>query len=135
LGIGALIALALAVGGLWLTTLGDVADERGDLFDLEAQGVTPGELRAQLRLRAAILTLLGLVGGLVLGLVLASEVVRLIQVSASGVPPVPPLVRQVGWGSVGVGFVFLALVAAALVEFTVRRAFREDSPSRSGELE
>jgi len=134
LGVGALVALALAVAGLWLTVVGDVEDERGDLYDLEAQGVTPGELRGQLRLRAAILALLGLAGGVVLGLVLSSEVVRLIQVSAVGEAPVPPLLRHVGWTSVGLGLIVLVLACIALIEVTVRRAFREDSPRRYGEL-
>jgi hypothetical protein len=132
---GALVALALAVAGLWLTVLGDVEDEGGDLYDLETQGVSPGELRGQLRLRATILTALGIGGGLLLGLILSSEVVRLIQVSASGAAPVPPLVRQVGWGTAAVGLLVLIVLGAALVEGTVRHAFREDTPRRSGEIE
>jgi hypothetical protein len=122
---GALIALALAVCGLWLIVHGDAEDERGELYDLEAQGATPGDLRRQLRLRAAILGALGVAGGLVLGLILSSEVVRLVQVSASGAVPVPPLVREVGWGSAGLGLGVLGLLGAALVETTVRRAFHQ----------
>jgi hypothetical protein len=132
---GALVALALAVAGLWLTVLGDVEDEGGDLYDLETQGVSPGELRGQLRLRATILTALGIGGGLLLGLILSSEVVRLIQVSASGAAPVPPLVRQVGWGTAAVGLLVLTVLGAVLVEGTIRHAFREDTPRRSGEVE
>jgi hypothetical protein len=133
LGAGALVALALAVAGLWLTVLGDVADERGDLYDLEAQGVTPAELRGQLRLRAAILAVLGLAGGIVLGAVLSTEVVRLLRVSATGAAPLPPLARQTGWLDAGLALLAAALLCAALVELTVRRAFAEPVPSRAGE--
>jgi hypothetical protein len=132
---GALVALGLAVCGIWLTLLGDVADERGELYDLEAQGVTPAELRGQLRLRIGILAVLGVVGGIALGLVLASEVVRLLQVTAAGAVPIPPLVREEGWGAALLALLAFALVGAALVETTVRRAFREAAPSRSGEVE
>jgi hypothetical protein len=135
LGIGALVALGLAVCSLWLTQLGDVADERGDLYDLEAQGATPADLRGQLRRRIAILAALGVVGGVVLGLVLANEVVRLLQVSVSGAAPVPPLVREVGWLPSGVALAVAGVVAACLSEVTVRRAFRESAPTVSGEIE
>lgn len=134
LGAGALVALGLGVCAIWLTLLGDVADERGELYDLEAQGVTPAELRSQLRLRVAVLATLGIAGGIALGLVLAGEVVRLLQVTASGGVPVPPLVREVGWGTALLALGAFALVGAALVEATVRRTFRESAPRRSGEV-
>jgi len=132
---GAVVALALAVAGLWLTVIGDVEDEAGDLYDLEAQGATPGELRGQLRLRAAILAALGMAGGLLLGVILSREVVRLVQVSASGDAPVPPLAGRMGWMTVGIAFMVVTVAGAILVERTVRRAFREDTPRRSGEVE
>ena len=132
---GAVVALALAVAGLWLTVIGDVEDEAGDLYDLEAQGATPGELRGQLRLRAAILAALGMAGGLLLGVILSREVVRLVQVSASGDAPVPPLAGRMGWVTVGIAFMVVTVAGAILVERTVRRAFREDTPRRSGEVE
>ena len=131
---GALVALGLGVCAIWLTLLGDVADERGELYDLEAQGMTPAELRNQLRLRVAILAALGVAGGVVLGLVLASEVVRLLQVTASGAVPVPPLAREVGWGSALLALAAFALVGAGLVEATVWRTFRETAPRRRGEV-
>ena len=129
LGVGALVALLLAVCGLWLTLLGDVADERGDLYDLETQGATPRDLRTQLRLRALVLGACGVGGGVVLGVVLSREVVRLLQVSAAGETPVPPLVSEPGWLFSGVGLAALVVGAALLVELTVRRAFRESTPS------
>jgi hypothetical protein len=132
---GALVALALAVCGIWLTVIGDVADERGELYDLETQGMTPAELRSQLRLQVAILAALGVAGGVGLGLVLSSEVVRLLQVTASGTAPIPPLLRQVGWSSAALALVASAVLGAALVEATVRGAFRQPVPTRAGEVE
>jgi hypothetical protein len=132
LGVGALVGLALAVCGLWLTLVGDLTDERGELYDLETQGVTPRELRAQLRLRALVLALAGLVGGVALGVVLTRAVVRLLQVSAVGEQPIPPLVSRTGWVSSGLGVVGLVAATALLVELTVRRAFRQSIPAPGG---
>jgi hypothetical protein len=134
LGAGALLALVLAVGGLWLTVLGEVSDEQGELYDLETQGATPGQLRGQLRLRAAILAVLGVVGGVVLGVILTREVVRLVSVSASGAAPVPPLAGSPGWTAAGAGLLALVVAGAILVEVTVRRAFRGSSAHRLGEV-
>src|SRR5439155_16699510 len=49
----ALVALGLALVGLLLGVVADVRDERGELFDLEAQGPQPSTLRTHLRLRSA----------------------------------------------------------------------------------
>jgi FtsX-like permease family len=130
--VGALVALVLAVWGLWLTLLGDIADERGELYDLEAQGASPADLRNQLRLRVAVLATLGLAGGAVLGFVLTREIVRLLQVSASGEAPIPPLVSETGWAVAAAGLVALVVAVGVLVELTVRRAFRESSPATAG---
>src|SRR6185312_6393293 len=50
----ALVALGLALVGLLLGVVGDRRDERGELFDLEAQGASPATIRTHLRLRALI---------------------------------------------------------------------------------
>ncbi len=42
LGAAGLVALLLAAIGVWVTLVSDARDERGELFDLEAQGVPPG---------------------------------------------------------------------------------------------
>ena len=52
LAVAALVALALASAGIVLTVLGDLRDERGELFDLEAEGAAPRLLRRIVRLRA-----------------------------------------------------------------------------------
>ena len=50
----AAVALLLALVGLLLGVVGDVRDDRGELFDLEAQGAAPATIRAHLRLRALL---------------------------------------------------------------------------------
>ena len=63
----ALVGLALAAVGLLLTVVGDLREERGSLQDLEAQGATPADLRRHVLLRAAVVGVLGLAGGVAAG--------------------------------------------------------------------
>ena len=49
LAVAAAVALGLALAGILLTVLGDLRDERGELFDLEAQGASPSLLRRIVR--------------------------------------------------------------------------------------
>jgi ABC-type antimicrobial peptide transport system permease subunit len=126
----AVLALLLAALGLWTTLVGDLRDERGDLFDLEAQGVGPDTLRSHLRVRALALLAFGLAGGVLLGWVLSRLVVSLIQVSADTSSPQPPLVTAFGWPTTLAALVALVLAAGIAVEVSVRRAFRETVPLR-----
>jgi len=87
----AAVALLLALVGLVLAVVGDIRDERGELFDLEAQGASPGTIRTHLRLRAALVAAFGVLGGIVLGAILSALVVTLVSVTASAAEPEPPL--------------------------------------------
>ena len=131
LGVAALLALVLAVVGLWATLLSDLRDERGDFFDLEAQGVAPETLRRHLRLRALALLLFGIVGGSLLGYALSRLVVSLVQVSAQTTAPVPPLVFSPGAATAALVVALLALAAVAAAELSVRHAFRGEIPERA----
>jgi len=131
LGVAALAALALAALGLWLALVSELRDERGELFDLEAQGVSPDTLRRQFRLRTAILVALGAVGGALLGLVLSRLVVTLVRVSAAAANPQPPLRFEPAWLAAAAGLGALVLAAALIVELTARRTFRGDTPDRA----
>src|SRR5581483_3193806 len=126
----ALVALVLGAVGLWLALVSELRDERGELFDLEAQGVPPETLRRQFRLRAAVLLVAGALGGAGLGLLLSRIVVSLVRVSASTQQPEPPLLLSPAWGLGAVGFVGLAATAALLIEATTRVALRGDTPAR-----
>ena len=127
----ALVALVLGAVGLWLALVSELRDERGELFDLEAQGVPPETLRRQFRLRAAVLLVAGALGGAGLGLLLSRIVVSLVRVSASTQQPEPPLLLSPAWGLGAVGFVGLAATAALLIEATTRVALRGDTPARA----
>ncbi len=91
LGATAALALALALLGLLLGIVADRRDERGELFDLEAQGASPATIRTHLRVRAFLLGAFGLLGGLVTGAVLSALVLSLVEVTASSAQPEPPL--------------------------------------------
>ena len=92
LGGAALGSVLLALLGLWLLLAADVRDERGELFDLEAQGAGPGLLRRHLRLRGGLVAALGLAGGLGAAVALAALVVAIVTVTANAAAGEPPLV-------------------------------------------
>jgi hypothetical protein len=126
----AAVALALAVAGLVLAIVGSLRDERGDLHDLEVQGVAPATLRAQLRLRAVALTLAGVVGGVLLGLVLAASTIALVTLAAGATSPQPPLVLDPGWRELTLALCGFMVAAALAVAAVTAGAFRERSPRR-----
>jgi hypothetical protein len=130
LGAAGLVALLLAAIGVWVTLVSDARDERGELFDLEAQGVSPGTLRMELRLRTLVLLAFGIAGGLVLGLVLSRLVVSVVSVSAETTTPVPPLVTDPAWGTAAAGLAVLVALVLGLTELTVRHALKGQTPSR-----
>jgi hypothetical protein len=131
LGASALVALALAVLGFWVGVLSEVRDERSDFFDLEAQGVPPARLRAQLRTRAVILVVVGLVGGAALGALLSRLVVSLVRISATTALPEPPLRFDPAWFESALAIVALAIVALTVAEGTSLAAFRSRRPERA----
>jgi hypothetical protein len=124
LGAAAIVALALALGGLLLAVVSDLRDERGELDELEAQGASPGELRRHLRLRALIVSLAGLLGGLATGAVLGTLVVGVVRLTAGAAAPEPPLQLDVDLGLVVLALALYALAAAALVGALTWSAFR-----------
>jgi len=131
LGAAALVALALALAGFWVALLSELRDERGELFDLEAQGVAPPLLRRQFRLRAVGLLTAGVVGGCVLGLFLSRLVVSVVRVSGTTAPPDPPLHLDIPWLWTLIGLAVVVAGLAAVVELATRHAFRGDVPERA----
>jgi hypothetical protein len=127
----ALVALALALVGLLLGVVGDRRDERGELFDLEAQGASPATIRTHLRLRALLVAAFGLVGGLVTGAILSALVVSLVTLTASSARPEPPLRLTLDWTMLLAAVVAYALLAWALVSFATRLGGR--APERAAE--
>jgi FtsX-like permease family len=134
LGAGAAAALVLALAGLLLGVMSDLRDERGELFDLEAQGAEPATLRRHLRLRAGLVALCGLVGGLVLGGLLTALIVALVTLTAGAGRAEPPLLLGADWTVLLLGLVAYAAIGAALVAVATRRAFRADVAGRFAEV-
>ena len=127
----AAIALLLALVGLLLTVVGDVRDDRGELFDLEAQGAAPATIRAHLRLRALLVALFGVAGGVVLGLVLSSLVISLVSVTAGAAEPEPPLLLTLDAPVLAAAALAYAALAALLV--MAATMLRGRAPSRAAE--
>ncbi len=73
-----LLALVLGAAGLVLIAVADLTDERDHLVDLEAMGVPPPTLRPHLVLRAVVLVVAGIVGGLVLGAACSAAVIDVV---------------------------------------------------------
>ena len=126
----ALVALALAIVGLLLGVVSDLRDERGELFDLEAQGATPALLRTQARIRAAVVAGVGIAGGLVTAVVLSRVVVGLVRLTANATEPEPPLRLAIDWLLVALAVGAYAAVAALLVALATRSAFRSSAVPR-----
>jgi hypothetical protein len=116
----AALALALALVGLLLGVVGDRRDERGELFDLEAQGAPPATLRRHLRLRALLVALFGLAGGIATGAILSTLVLSLVTVTASAARPEPPLRLVLNPGLLAAAIAAYAVIACVLVVAATR---------------
>jgi hypothetical protein len=116
----AALALALALVGLVLGVAGDRRDERGELFDLEAQGAAPATLRRHLRLRALLVAVFGLAGGIATGAILSRLVLSLVSVTASAAKPEPPLGLVLDLPVLASAVAVYALLACLLVAAATR---------------
>jgi hypothetical protein len=130
LAVSAGTALVLALIGLVLALVADLKDERGELFDLEAEGAEPATLSRHLRLRAAFTAVIGLVGGLVLGSVLSTLVVELVTLTANAELPEPPLLLEFDWPLVALTAAGFVALAAVVVAGMTRASFRAPTPAR-----
>ena len=119
----ALVALVLASLGLALAVRSDLRDDRGEHYDLEAQGSSPVFLRKVVRTRAATVSVAGLAAGIATGLGLLALVTRVVSVTARGGAAEPPLAAVVDPRLVVAGVALFAVLAAALVAGATRRAF------------
>jgi hypothetical protein len=129
----AVTALLLALLGLLLGVVAERSDDRAELFDLEAQGLAPGQLRRQLRLRALVAAASGAIGGVLIGLVLSALVVGFVELTANATAPEPPLVLSLDWAVVGTSAAAVTAAAILLVVAVTGRAFRQATPGRYGE--
>ncbi len=128
--VAAAVALVLALAGLVLTVLGDLRDERGTLFDLEAQGAAPGTLRRVVRLRALLVAFAGLAAGAVTGLCLGVLVTDLVSLTARASEAEPPLRLDLDPLVVSGALAVYAVLAVVLVLAATARSFAADRVPR-----
>lgn len=136
----AIAGLALSSGGLLLGTITDLRDERGELADLEAQGVRPSSLRWHALARTAWLAIGGALVGLVVGLVLTVVVSGALALTAEGEPPIPPLAVVIPVGTIALVVGAVLAVVLGLAGWLTGRAFgsrtlgerRAADPGRAG---
>jgi hypothetical protein len=132
LDVAALTALVLALVGLGLWVVAERRDDAAELFDLEAQGLAPASLRSQLRLRALVVGIGGVMGGVLTALVLSLLVVGFVELTANAGVPNPPLLLEVDWPVVLSAALAATLLATAVVALITARAFRRPTPERYG---
>jgi hypothetical protein len=106
------LSVVLAVVGLLAALLGGARDERVE-SDLEEQGVGPRGLRAELRVRLTLASVLGVVVGLGIAVLLTRLAVASVRAAGAVANPRPPVVTVVPWAALaawGAGtFAVLAL--------------------------
>ncbi len=109
------LSVALAVVGLLTALLGGARDERAEA-DLTEQGVGPRGLRAELRVRLALATALGVIAGLGIAVLLTRLAVASVRAAGTVADPRPPVLTVVPWAALVAGavgtFAVLALVGA-----------------------
>ena len=92
------LSVVLAVVGLLAALLGGVRDERVE-SDLQEQGVGPRGLRAELRVRLALASLLGVVVGVGIAVLLTRLAVASVRAAGTVADPSPPVVTVVPWAA------------------------------------
>jgi hypothetical protein len=106
------LSVLLAVVGLLTALLGGARDERAE-SDLAEQGVGPRGLRAELRVRLALASVLGVIVGLGIAVLLTRLAVASVRAAGTVADPRPPVVAVMPWAALaawGAGtFAVLAL--------------------------
>src|SRR5271165_5678256 len=92
------LSAVLAVVGLLAALLGGVRDERVE-SDLQEQGVGPRGLRAELRVRLALASLLGVMVGVGIAVLLTRLAVASVSAAGAVADPSPPVVTVVPWAA------------------------------------
>ena len=92
------LSVLLAAVGLLTTLFGGTRDERLE-SDLEEQGVGPRGLRAELRVRLALVSALGVIVGLGIAALLTRLAVASVRAAGTVANPRPPVVTVVPWAA------------------------------------
>ncbi len=110
------LSVVLAVVGLLTALLGGARDERASR-DLSEQGVGPRGLRAELRVRLALASVLGVIAGLGIAVLLTRLAVASVRAAGTVADPSPPVVTVVPWAELaawGAGALAVLALAGAL---------------------
>ncbi len=110
------LSAVLAVLGLLTALLGGARDARA-AADLSEQGVGPHGLRAELRVRLALASVLGVIAGLGLAVLLTRLAVASVRAAGTVADPSPPVVTVVPWAELaawGAGTLAVLALAGAL---------------------
>ncbi|MEO8272908.1 MAG: ABC transporter permease [Chloroflexota bacterium] len=127
LAIGAIAGLILSLVGVLLATASELRDERGELWELEAQGTTPQALLSLVVLRTVAMCVVGSATGIVVGVALGWFVASAVGVGGDGAVAVPQLVLVIPWLVVAAIAVGLLAVIAVAVWVQGRRHFARAS--------
>jgi len=127
------LAAVLAVIGLLTMLLGGARDERAG-SDLREQGVGPHGLRAELRVRLALVSALGVVVGLGIAALLTRLAVASVHAAGTVANPRPPVVTVVPWAALaawGAGTFTVLALAGWLATRALVGSGRADRVSRA----
>jgi hypothetical protein len=107
------LSVLLAVAGFLTTLLGGTRDERVE-SDLDEQGVGPRGIRAELRVRLVLVSMLGVMAGLGIAALLTRLAVASVRAAGTVANPRPPVVTVVPWAALAAwGAGMLAVLALA----------------------
>ncbi|HEX4671569.1 MAG TPA: hypothetical protein VH279_04845 [Solirubrobacteraceae bacterium] len=126
------LSVLLAAAGFLTTLLGGTRDERIE-SDLDEQGVGPRGLRAELRVRLALVSMLGVITGLGIAALLTRLAVASVRAAGTVANPRPPVVTVVPWAALaawGAGMVAVLALAGWLATRTLIGSRRAGRPSR-----
>jgi hypothetical protein len=124
LGAGALAGLVLTLLGVALASTTELRRRRGELLDLEAQGMEPRALAAFVRLRILLVSCVGASVALAAGIVMSLLVVETVRIALGDTTPDPPLVLDLDWPLLLGGFVGVGAAIALVADGVARRQLR-----------
>jgi hypothetical protein len=127
------LSVVLAVVGFLTMLLGGARDERVE-SDLEEQGVGPRGLRAEVRVRLALVSVLGVVVGLGIAVLLTRLAVASVRAAGTVADPRPPVVTVMPWAALaawGAGTFAVLALAGWLATRALMGSRRAGRPSRS----
>lgn len=121
---GALAGLALTLLGVALASTTELRRRRGELLDLEAQGMEPRALAAFVRFRILLVSCVGACVALEAGVVLSLLVVETVRVALGDSSPDPPLVLDLDWPLLLGGCTGVVAAVALVADGVARRGLR-----------